>query len=210
MGKLLKGWALVREVLGPYLTDRLRNGLPIDIAAENGQIYRIDPKIKKLVNLTTWENYCVHPVDGEYCFPDMVIVWWDYIHLKVGELEKAVGGPNDGHRSMAWNLDPIGREFLMQDTPVMREAMEHINFDNRGIIHPNLSKLLTDPFRALNYLPSFMVQKIDYVLSSVSMFYNDGSLSGSVEVQEVVQDVEEIEEIADGECQGNLEESLGE
>lgn len=98
MGHLARGWQLAEKVFGKHLADRLRNGRPIDICASNGQIYRIQQG-KPLINLTKKETYCVHPVDGDYNFPDMAVLYHDYLMLMPSRLEAVVGGPFDGHRS---------------------------------------------------------------------------------------------------------------
>lgn len=185
MGKLSKGWALVREVIGPFLTEKLQNGHPIDIAAENGQIYRIDPRIQRLVNLTTREKYCVHPKDGmDYCFPDMIVLWWDYLHLKVNALESAVGGVNDGHR-----------------TPYMEGFPTVAVVNNHGVItySPDYSAIIKNPLRAFEMLPPFIVQKFDVMMSTFIKFQTEGGISGGIEVQEVVENDEEVEENTEGE-----------
>ena len=196
MGKLSKGWALVLEVLGPYLTERLRNGKPIDIAAENGQIYRIDPESQRLINLTTHEKYCVHPVDGDhYCFPDMVVLWWDYLHLKIDDLEKAVGGPHDGHRSPYF---PDGKYVIRS-----------YSANGRMSERPNFPELMSNPFTAFEMLPPLIVEKFDVLMSSFIKFHSEGGISGGIEIQEVVENDEEIEEIEAGEVAGIGEEPFG-
>ncbi|VVB53013.1 Uncharacterised protein [uncultured archaeon] len=147
MGANLKGWALVEEVLGPEVTRRLRSGQPFDIAASNGQIYRIQQG-HGLVNLTRMERYCAHP-DGKYNFPDTVIIWYDYITLKPDALEKVVGGQMDGHRFMLRPEDiehPPGDNWIAYNNHEPEEPVHDIpaSLPNAGTLTLNGAVTMTN------------------------------------------------------------------
>ena len=202
MGKLIRGWALVDQVLGPYLAGRLRNQKPVDIAACNGQIYRLDPKSQQLINLTTHESYCVHPLDGnDYCFPDMVVLWWDYIHLKVEEIERVVGGPDDGHRR-PW-FDGESR---------FGTCIEPRSFSTDGRVSASIENAkagvefaLQDPQRFISMMPPSFRRGMDIGMSTVMDFYSRGLLSTSFEIKEVVENEEVLEDDSKGEDRENAE-----
>jgi len=205
MGKLNRAWNLVDQVLGPHLAGRLRNGKSIDIAASNGQIYRIDPNSQRLVNLTTREAYCVHPVDGnDYCFPDMIVLWWDYIHLKVEEMERVVGGPGSNHRS-PW-IDGEGKfgtlihpRSYANDHDGIGSSIENTR---RGV-----EMALQNPLEFISIMPQSFQRGIDIGLSTVMDYHSRGLLSANLEIKEVVKN--EAEEDEAGEAEGYPEGYIG-
>ena len=202
MGKLIRAWKLVDQVLGPYLANRLRRGLPIDIAAQNGQIYRIDPTCQGLINLTTQEKYCVHPVDGNnYCFPDMVIVWWDYLHLKPEQIERVVGGPGSNHRS-PW-LD--GEKMFGHVIHPRSFATEEGTNRNIEIINEGVRMAINDPIRMLSSLPPNIRRTYDTILSSIIDFHSRGLISGGMEFKEVEENEEALEDDSEREDGENAE-----
>lgn len=184
MGKLVRGWALVDQVLGPYLAGRLRTGLPIDIAAENGQIYRIDPRSQRLINLTTKELYCVHPIDGNnYCFPDMVVVWWDYIHLKVNEIERVVGGPDSGHRTPWFEGEGKFGTCIEPRNFATADGMSYSIENSKRAVQ----QFLQNPSSVIDRMPPSFRRQFDIYIASFMDFYSRGLFSWSTEVREVVE-----------------------
>lgn len=203
MGKLVRAWSLVDQVLGTYLAGRLKRGLPIDIAACNGQIYRIDPKSQKLVNLTTQEAYCVHPIDGNnYCFPDMVIVWWDYLHLKPEQIEKVVGPPGSSHRSPWFDGDTVFGQMVL---PRNFETEGNSNRNIETAVPSLIAKLSTNPAEVLAALPPHQRRIFDTAYSTVFDYYSRGLLSFRKEHLEVEENVAEDTE---GEVASSIEEDI--
>ena len=206
MGKLNRAWNLVDQVLGPYLAGRLRNGKPIDIAASNGQIYRISPRSESLINLTTNEIYCVHPVDGrDYCFPDMVVLWWDYIHLKVEEIERVVGGPGSSHRTPCF--DGEGKFGAVIHPRNYATDGDGVNSDIENTRRA-VELALQNPLEFIHMMPQSFQRGMDIGMSTVLDLYSRGLLSTSVEIKEVVEN--EDKEDAEGEAAGCAEGIVGE
>lgn len=196
------------QVLGNYLAGRLRRGLPVDISAQNGQIYRIDPKTQKLINLTTQEMYCVHPVDGNhYCFPDMVIVWWDYLHLKPEVIEKVVGPPGSSHRSPWFDGEgKLGTLISPMNFATEEDMVRNIETATHAMDRAT-QYALNDPVGFLTLLPPGIKRAVDISYSTIIDYYSRGLMSASVEFKEVEEneDAEDTEgEVTEG-IEGSIE-----
>jgi len=111
--RVYRAWHYCESVLGPTLTNELRRGRSIYIAAKNGKVYEIGPH-GYVGCVTTNEFYCVHIEDGKGCWvdfhypvPDLIVHRYDWIVHDPDKFDKVAGRDH-------WTLDSQrGRNMML-------------------------------------------------------------------------------------------------
>lgn len=77
-----RAWHFCETVLGPTLTNELKQGRSIYIAAKNGEVYELGPR-GNVGSVTRNCTFCVHMGsifgDSDYPFPDCIVHRFDWI-----------------------------------------------------------------------------------------------------------------------------------
>jgi hypothetical protein len=92
----IKAWKLCERAMGKTLTNRLRMGKSIQIAASNGMTYELD-RGGTVYNLTTGHRFCVHP-DVALPTPDHLYTLYEWIRLRPEVVERRANKHPDRRR----------------------------------------------------------------------------------------------------------------
>jgi len=92
----IKAWKLCERAMGKTLSNRLRMGKTILIAASNGMTYELDHN-GSVYNLTTKHMFCVHP-DVALPTPDHLYALYEWIRLRPDVIERRANKRRDRRR----------------------------------------------------------------------------------------------------------------
>lgn len=94
--RVYRAWHYCESVLGPTLTNELRRGRSIYIAAKNGKVYELGPH-GYVGCVTTNEFYCIHMEDkgswsdSYYPIPDLIVHRYDWIVHDPDKFDEVAG-----------------------------------------------------------------------------------------------------------------------